>query len=158
MDDHGQDPKKLFNSNLEGTTMIGSLIINIDVPDLSAGVLFYERGLGFRLRRLLFDKTVAELDSAGGRIFLLHKSAGTNAVPDTSIVRSYSNHWTPVHLDIAVPDLDAAVERVSVAGATASGCVTEQAFGRLAPMRDPFGHGLCLIEFNAVGYDAVVSE
>jgi predicted enzyme related to lactoylglutathione lyase len=138
--------------------MIGSLIINIDMPDLNAGVSFYERGLGFKLRRLLFDKTVAELDSAAGRIFLLQKSAGTVAVPDTSIIRGYSNHWTPVHLDIAVTDLDAAVDRVRVAGATASGCVTEHAFGRLAPMRDPFGHGFCLIEFNGVGYDAVVSE
>jgi catechol 2,3-dioxygenase-like lactoylglutathione lyase family enzyme len=32
--------------------MIGSLIINIDVPDLDAGISFYEIGLGFRLLRL----------------------------------------------------------------------------------------------------------
>jgi Glyoxalase-like domain len=94
-------------------TMIGSLIINIDVPDLKAGISFYETGLRFRLCRLLFERTVAEMECAAGRIFLIQRSAGAIAVPDTSIVRSYSNHWTPVHLDIAVTDLDAAVERVS---------------------------------------------
>jgi predicted enzyme related to lactoylglutathione lyase len=139
-------------------TMIGSLIINIDVPDLNAGISFYETGLNFRLRRLLFERTVAEMDGAAGRIFLIQHSAGAIAVPGTSIVRSYSNHWTPVHLDIVVTDLDTAVARVSAAGAIASGSVTEHAFGRLAPLRDPFGHGFCLIEFNDVGYDAVVSE
>jgi predicted enzyme related to lactoylglutathione lyase len=138
--------------------MIGSLIINIDVPSLDAGILFYETGLGFRLRRLLFEGTVAEMDSAAGRIILIQHSAGAIAVPGTSIVRIYSNHWTPVHLDLAVTDLAASVERVSAAGAVASGSVTEHAFGRLAPMRDPFGHGFCLIEFNDMGYDAVVSE
>jgi len=134
------------------------IIINIDVPDLNAGISFYETGLGFRLRRLFFERTVAEMESAAGRIFLIGHSAGAIAVPGTSIVRCYSNHWTPVHLDIAVTDLAKAVERVSAAGAVASGSITDQAFGRLAPMRDPFGHGFCLIEFNDVGYDAVVSE
>jgi predicted enzyme related to lactoylglutathione lyase len=57
-----------------------------------------------------------------------------------------------VHLDNALTDLAEAVERVSAAGAIASGSVTQHAFGRLAPMRDPFGHGFCLIEFNDVGY------
>jgi predicted enzyme related to lactoylglutathione lyase len=137
--------------------MIRSLIINIDVPDLDAGISFYEIGLGFRLRRLLFEIDVAEMESAAGRIFLIQQSAGAIAVPGTSIVRGYSNHWTPVHLDIAVTDLAEAVERVSAAGAIASGSVTQHAFGRLAPMRDPFGHGFCLIEFNDLGYDAVVS-
>jgi predicted enzyme related to lactoylglutathione lyase len=136
--------------------MIGSLIINIDVPDVKAGISFYEFGLSFKLRRLLFERTVADMESPAGRIFLIQKTAGAIAVPDTSIVRSYSNHWTPVHLDIPVSDLDAAVRRASVAGATASGSISEHAFGRLAPMRDPFGHGFCLIEFNEVGYDAVV--
>jgi predicted enzyme related to lactoylglutathione lyase len=137
--------------------MIESLIINIDVPDLKAGISFYESGLGFRLCRLLFERTVADMESPAGRIFLIQKTAGTIAVSDTSNVRTYSSHWTPVHLDIPVTNLDTAVERASAAGATASGSVTEHAFGRLAPLRDPFGHGFCLIEFNETGYDTAVS-
>jgi hypothetical protein len=66
--------------------MIGSLIINIDVPSLDRGILLYETGLSFRLRRLLFERTVAEMDSAAGRIFLIQHSAGAIAVPGTSIV------------------------------------------------------------------------
>jgi predicted enzyme related to lactoylglutathione lyase len=97
------------------------------------------------------------------QVFTLRKDDGAVAgmrwwMPSIFRVFAKKNHWTPVHLDIAVTDLDAAVERVSAAGAIASGSVTEHAFGRLAPMRDPFGHGFCLIEFNDVGYDAVVSE
>jgi predicted enzyme related to lactoylglutathione lyase len=138
--------------------MIGSLIINIDVPDLGAGISFYATGLGFRLRRLLFERTVAEMESAAGRIFLIQHSDGTIAVPNASIIRSYSSHWTPVHLDIAVTDLATAVEKAIAAGAAAPSFVTEHPFGRLAPMRDPFGHGFCLIQFNDTGYDAVASE
>ncbi|MGB0086499.1 MAG: VOC family protein [Rhodomicrobiaceae bacterium] len=137
--------------------MTGSLIINIDVPDLVAAIVFYETGLGFRLRRKLFNDSVAEIEGAGGRIFLIEQPAGSTAVPGTSIARRYAAHWTPVHLDIAVSDLFAAVARARAAGATQSGPVSQHPFGDIAPMRDPFGHGFCLIAFNGVGYDAGVS-
>jgi hypothetical protein len=29
-------------------------------------------------------------------------------------------------------------------------------YGRIAMIADPFRHGLCLIEFNGAGYDALV--
>jgi predicted enzyme related to lactoylglutathione lyase len=138
--------------------MTQSLIVNIDVPDLVAAVMFYEVGLGFRLRRKFFDNSVAEMESAGGRIFLIEKLAGSMAVPGTMVVRNYSGHWTPVHLDIVVDDLGAAVERVCAAGASASGSISSHVFGDIAPMRDPFGHGFCLIQFSETGYDAVVSR
>lgn len=137
---------------------IRSLIINIDVPDLQAGIAFYEAGLGFTLRRTLFEDHVAELTSPAGPLFLLEQAPGSRAVPGTTITRDYAGHWTPMHLDIAVDDLDAAVARAAVAGARSSGPIRTQAYGRLAPMRDPFGHGFCLIQFSDRGYDAVVFE
>ena len=47
--------------------------------------------------------------------------------------------------------------RALAAGASASGQVSRQPFGDIAPMRDPFGHGFCLIAFSEIGYDAGVS-
>lgn len=130
-----------------------ALIINIDVPDLSLGVAFYEAALGFRRRRMLFAGSVAEMECAARRIFLIEQPEHSVAAPKTGVRRDYSTHWTPVHLDFAVDDLDVAVERALRAGATRSAEPTDQCFGRLAPMRDPFGHGFCLIEFNESGYD-----
>jgi predicted enzyme related to lactoylglutathione lyase len=138
--------------------MTRSLIINVDVPDLGAAIAFYEAGLGFKLRRKLFAGSVAEMESAFGRLFLLQQPAGSTAVPNTSILRDYSNHWTPVHLDIAVDDLPSAVSRALAAGARVSDSASRHAFGSIARMRDPFGHGFCLIEFSEAGYDAAVTE
>jgi predicted enzyme related to lactoylglutathione lyase len=137
--------------------MIPRLIINIDVPDIGSGVAFYELGLGFCLRRMLFNHSVAELEGAGSRIFLIQQPANSKAVQGSIATRYYSNHWTPVHLDFAVDDFPAAVATACAAGATASVPVSHHAFGDLAPMRDPFGNGFCLIEFNESGYDPVVS-
>ena len=44
------------------------LLVNIDVPDLEAGVRFYQEALGLRLRRRLFSATVAELTGARGML------------------------------------------------------------------------------------------
>jgi predicted enzyme related to lactoylglutathione lyase len=132
-----------------------SLIINVDIPDIEKGIAFYRDGLGFTLHRMLFDGTVAEMKGAGCLVYLLPHAGGTIAVPYSGIARDYSPHWTPVHLDLAIPDLELAINRALAAGATRSGPQTSQPYGKLALMRDPFGHGFCLIQFNDQGYDAV---
>lgn len=123
------------------------LIVNIDVDDLDAGVDFYSRALGLRLSRRLFDGTVAELAGATSTVHLLLKPAGSSAVADTSLIRGYQRHWTPVHLDFVVENAASAVERALQAGATLEGQIDSFAWGRLAAMSDPFGHGFCLLEF-----------
>ncbi len=45
--------------------------------------------------------------------------------------------------------------RVVNAGARQEGGICQAPYGRLAMFADPFGHGFCLIEFNAEGYDAL---
>lgn len=82
------------------------LLINIDMPDLKAGIAFYCDGLDFGLRRLLFDRSVAEMTFDGTRIFLIQQNEGSTAIPGVTAIRGYEAHWTPVHLDIVVVELD----------------------------------------------------
>ena len=133
----------------------GELFVNVDVDDLERAVEFYTRGLGLRLARRLFGGGAAELAGTATRIFLLRKADSESAAPHVALARSYARHWTPVHLDFAVADLDAAVRRACHAGAVLEGAISSHAFGRLATLADPFGHGLCLIELSARGYDTV---
>lgn len=130
------------------------ILVNIDVDDLERGIAFYRDGLGFSLRRRLFDGAVAELAGGGVRVLLLQKPAGSAPAATASGHRDYARHWTPVHLDVETRDIEAARERALAAGAIAEGGITSAAWGRLAPMSDPFGHGFCFIEFSARGYDA----
>jgi uncharacterized glyoxalase superfamily protein PhnB len=56
---------------------------------------------------------------------------------------------------VVVPDIDAAVSRAIEAGATADGGIETHSWGRIAPMADPFGHGICFIQFLGRGYDEI---
>jgi catechol 2,3-dioxygenase-like lactoylglutathione lyase family enzyme len=106
-----------------------------------------------------FDETWVELLGAPIPIDLLGRQAGTptNARSDAP-ARSYERHWTPVHLDFVVENIDAAVKRVRQAGGMLEGDVQTYPYGRLARMADPFGHGFCLLEFHGRGYDEVLSS
>ena len=87
-------------------------------------------------------------------IDLVAKPPGTAAFPTgTRALRAYARHWTPVHLDLVVDDLDVAVRRAAAAGAKVERPAERRAFGRIAILADPFGHGLCLIQFEGGGYD-----
>ena len=131
-----------------------SVIVNIDVPALGPGEVFYCDGLGFHRVRRLFDGAVAQVERDDFTAFLIAAPAGSIAVAGSDVQRAYSDHWTPLHLDIAVPDLEFSLRRALDAGARQTGAVTTHVFGRMARLRDPFGHGFCLIEFSARGYDA----
>lgn len=130
-----------------------ALLVNIDVPDLEKGAAFYAAALGLRVGRR-FDGFL-ELLGADAPIFLLEKTAGTPAGPFGGAGRTYARHWCPVHLDFVVANLDVAVRRALAAGAVPEGGTRQEPFGRLATFADPFGHGFCLVEFGAQGYDAL---
>lgn len=133
-----------------------SLLLVLDVPDVRRASRFYVEGLGFSHARWLFGGRVAELVRDGAVLQLLEKPAGTPAVEPAhaTAARTYARHWTPLHLDFLVPDVDAAVARAVVAGATLEAPATTHAFGRLAGLADPFGHGFCFVELSAEGYVA----
>ena len=135
---------------------MASLLINIDVPDLGRGIAFYTQAFGLQLGRRL-GPDFAELLGAQAPMYLLLQPPGSAPVAGNGARRDYARHWTPVHLDFAVANLDAAIERALAAGARLEGAPSEHAYGRLALLGDPFGHGVCLLQFNAAGYDAIAT-
>jgi predicted enzyme related to lactoylglutathione lyase len=124
------------------------ILANIDVPDLGQGERFYVDAFGFTIGRR-FEGAV-ELLGAPCKLYLLEKASGSATA---GAVRDYGRHWTPVHLDIVVDDLDQALARALAAGARQEGEIREAAWGRLALLADPFGHGVCLLQFLGRGYD-----
>jgi len=132
-----------------------NLLVNLDVDDLERAIAFYSDALGLRLERRLFNGMVAEMGGASSKIYLLTHPTGSRASLGTSSVRTYDRHWTPVHLDFETKDVDGAVARAVEAGAKLEGGIQGFAWGRLATLSDPFGHGFCLLQFSDRGYDAV---
>jgi len=86
----------------------------------------------------------------------LAEPPGTSPIPRPGVVRDYGRHWTPVHLDWPVADLDAAVRRAVGAGATVDRGPQDRPYGRIAVLADPFGNGFCLLEFRGRGYDELI--
>jgi lactoylglutathione lyase len=140
-----------------GAQMATGLLLNIDVPDIEAAVAFYTAALGLRVGRR-FDTDFVELLGCDAPIYLLKKDAGTSIGPAGGDTRRYQRHWSPIHPDYVVDDMDVAVARALAAGAVQEGETCEAAYGRLAMFADPFGHGFCLIEFNDRGYDALLPQ
>jgi predicted enzyme related to lactoylglutathione lyase len=122
-----------------------SVSVSIDVPNLAEGVRFYASAFGFvKTSEPVAGVAVLRVDEA--EICLLEKRPGTRASKDTSDTRRYERHWTPVHMDIHVDDLDAALAKALAAGALEEQTFKHPEHGSVAFCSDPFGHGFCLIE------------
>ncbi|MNU72886.1 Glyoxalase-like domain protein [compost metagenome] len=132
-----------------------SFIVNLDVPDLAAAEAFYTEAFSLRVGRRLGPGAV-ELLGGPTPLYLLQSDAGS-AATEHGDVRDYERHWTPVHLDWVVADIDAALARAIAAGAILEQAVREHSWGRIAVLADPFGHGFCLIQFSDAGYDALLA-
>ena len=128
-------------------------LINIDVPDLELGTRFYTEAFALTVGRR-FGADGIELLGGPAPLYLLAKPEGTSAFTDGE-PRRYTRHWTPVHLDFVVRDIGAAVRTATLAGAQLERELSSHAWGRLALMSDPFGHGFCFVQFSALGYDAL---
>jgi predicted enzyme related to lactoylglutathione lyase len=136
--------------------MTARLLVNIDVDDLQKATDFYCQAFGLYVGRR-FGLDAVELLGAAAPIYLLAKSNGTAASPTSRHLRSYARHWTPVHLDFIVEDIEGALDRARNAGARLESPVRSNSWGRIAMLADPFGHGVCLIEFVGKGYDEIAS-
>lgn len=129
------------------------VVINIDVPELAPAVRFYTAALGLTHSRTL-DDDVAELTGADATLYLLEKDPGTRAVRTPPIERQYQRHWTPVHFDLVVPDVEVAAARALAAGAKQETGRVDWRGSRCISFGDPFGHGFCFIQFERNGtYD-----
>jgi lactoylglutathione lyase len=134
---------------------MAKLLLNLDVDDVERAVRFYTEALLLRVGRR-FDDDFVELLGAEAPIYLLKKSAGSPPFAGATQARDYGRHWTPLHLDFVVTNIDAAIARATTAGARLESAVSEHAYGKLALLSDPFGHGFCLLEFRARGYDELL--
>src|SRR5438093_5120341 len=131
------------------------LRICIDVDDMERAITFYTEGLGLRLGRR-FESDFVELLGAGSAIDLLLNTPGSHPVAGSPAMRNYRRHWTPVHLDFVVEDIEAAIARLLRHGAVLETPIADHVWGRIAGLADPFGHGLDLLEFKGRGYDEIL--
>jgi predicted enzyme related to lactoylglutathione lyase len=139
----------------DGTGLAMDLLVNIDVPDLGRAVAFYGGAFGLSVTRR-FGTSGAELSGWPVRVYLLEKPAGT--IGAGTEPRRYERHWTPVHLDVVVEDVEAALAKVLAAGAAAETEINVATWGKIVMLSDPFGHGICLIEFLGRGYDEIAER
>ncbi|HYG05795.1 MAG TPA: VOC family protein [Stenotrophomonas sp.] len=141
------------------------LLINLDVPDLAAAEHLYCSAFGLRPGRRLGPAGL-ELLGAAVPLYLLAQPSGSPGARGQP--RDYARHWTPLHLDVVVDDLEAALARALACGfraddlpggpqdlASARATIRRAAWGDLIRLSDPFGHGWCLLQFSAAGYDAI---
>ena len=113
--------------------------ICIDVDDVDRAVEFYGRGLGLTVVEQHPDWAQVKL---GAQTFWIMKApAGVQG----QISRDYRRHWTPVHLDFAVDDIEEAVKRAVDAGGKLEGEIQRGAKGALANLADPSGNGVDLV-------------
>jgi predicted enzyme related to lactoylglutathione lyase len=134
-----------------------NFLVNIDVDDLGKAIRFYTEAFDLRVGRH-FGHDAVELSGGQAPIYLLVKARGTQAAPSSPQVREYCRHWTPVHLDVVVPDMEAALKRAMDAGARLEQPVRDSPWGKLALLSDPFGHGFCLVQFQGNGYDEIATD
>ena len=128
----------------------------IEVADLARGIAFYCDGLGLTLKRRLRPAWV-ELAGANVPVFLLGDRTPTVDLGGRKVPRSFERHWTPVHLDFVVPELERSVRRCCELGASLEREIQLREWGRMANMADPFGNGFDLIEFGPGGYDVLAA-
>src|SRR3954471_14428619 len=125
--------------------------VYIEIDDLERGIAFYVEGLGLSVARRLTPHWV-ELAGAQVPIHLLARPEPQFESGEHVLRKDFGRHWTPIHLDFVVNDLDIAVERALRAGATIERRVDHPGLWRLVALADPFGHGFDLIENPEPGY------
>jgi predicted enzyme related to lactoylglutathione lyase len=130
-----------------------NFLINLAVDDLEQAVDFYAAVFGLQVGRRL-GRFAVEMLGGPTPIYLLLKEPGTPASPtENAQRRSYERHWTPIHLDFVVEDIESAVRKAIAHGAQLERPAATHEWGKLALLADPFGHGFCLIQFLGRGYD-----
>jgi predicted enzyme related to lactoylglutathione lyase len=113
--------------------------ICIDVDDVDRAVEFYGRGLGLTVVEHHPDWAQVKLGEQ--TFWIMQSPAGSRG----QILRDYRRHWTPVHLDFVVDDIEDAVKRAVDAGGKLEGEIQRGPKGGLANLVDPSGNGVDLV-------------
>src|SRR5512141_2760590 len=111
------------------------LIGNVDVDDLDKATRFYTSALGLRIGRR-FGESGVELVGAEVPIYLLVTVPGSAPFRGATATRDFSRHWTPVHLDFLVDDIEKDVARAVAAGARVEVPVERHKYGKIAVLAD----------------------
>ncbi|HET6438489.1 MAG TPA: VOC family protein [Anaeromyxobacter sp.] len=130
------------------------IVVNVDVADLERGTRFYTRAFGLRIGRR-FGSDAIELVGAEVSLYLLVASGAPH--PGATEPRRYERHWTPVHLDFVVDDIEVAVAAALAEGARLEAPSSQHRYGKLAVLADPFGNGFCFLQFEGRGYDEIAT-
>lgn len=131
------------------------LLLNIDVPEIATAEAFYTAAFGLHPGRR-FGADGMELLGLDTPLYLLAQPEGSLGAGTSR--RSYARHWTPMHCDLAVDDLDTALARAVAVGAVQEGVTRETHWGRIVRIADPYGHGWCLIQLHGRGYDEIATD
>lgn len=131
-------------------------LINIDVNDLTLAEDFYTQAFDLRVGRRFGDDGI-ELLGFEAPIYLLLTQEGTLPFEGATQGRTFKRHWTPVHLDIAVDDIEMALQQAIKAGAKVEGEIAQRSWGKIVLLSDPCGNGLCILQFTGPGYDAIAN-
>jgi len=119
--------------------------ISIDVSDMEKAILFYTKALGCSELRIGEDTTKLSADNVS--IFLLKKESKSNPLITGTASRNYERHWTPVHLDFNVSEIEKTVSLVKEFGGINEGSESGD-WGAVEFCSDPFGNGFCLCQIN----------
>ena len=120
------------------------LEISIDVDDLDRAVRFYCDGLGLLLIERGADWAHVRLGEQ--TLWLCGFAVGAPG----SVARDFRRHWTPVHLDFLVGDLEETLRRALAAGGRLEGQIRRgerepAGLCDVANLRDPAGNGVDLV-------------
>lgn len=122
---------------------MSKISICIDVSNMDSGIEFYTRAIGCEVVKK--GEEYSELSADGLAVYLAERADGSNPLMKGEASRSYERHWTPIHLDIKVDDLDQCVTAVTQLGGTIEGTNSGD-WGSIAFCADPFGNGFCVME------------
>lgn len=116
--------------------------ICIDVADLDEASAFYSQALDCtEVRR---NPRTVQLSAGGTVLYLILRTDGSMPFAAATEGRSFARHWTPVHLDFSVEDVERSIAEITRLG----GIVEDQEsgeWGSLTRCADPFGNGFCLV-------------
>ena len=116
--------------------------ICIDVADLDVASTFYCQALA--CTEVGRNPRTARLTAGGNELYLIGRSEGSTPFPAATEGRSFARHWTPVHLDFSVEDVERCTSEIARLGGTVEGRESGD-WGSLTRCADPFGNGFCLV-------------
>lgn len=125
---------------------MSKISVCIDISEMKKGIKFYTEALGCQLIKEGDEYT--ELSFDGLKMYLIARENGTNPLITGEAVRNYERHWTPIHLDFHVSNIDQCISSIIELGGVKEG-ESSGDWGSAAFCADPFGNGFCVMEYNS---------